>query len=68
MTKAGTGDILSGLVAGFLAHSKDMYKSASAGAYINGLAGNQLESKNGGYTFIASDILLDVAELLADKE
>jgi len=68
MTKAGTGDILSGLTAGFLAHTKDMYKSGCAASYINGLAGNQLLAKNGGYTFIASDILLDVSELLADKE
>jgi ADP-dependent NAD(P)H-hydrate dehydratase / NAD(P)H-hydrate epimerase len=60
MTKAGTGDILAGLVVGFLAKTKDLFKSAVAGAFVNGWVGDQLLKKKKGYTFIASDIVADL--------
>jgi len=63
MTKAGTGDVMAGLVVGFLGKTKDMFKSAVAGAYINGLMGDLLLKKKKGYCFIASDILEDLEEL-----
>jgi len=59
MTKTGTGDILAGLTVGFLAKSKEMYKSALAAAFINGFVGDYLLKKKSGYSFIASDILED---------
>lgn len=63
MTKGGTGDILAGLVAGFLAKTKDLFKSAVAGSYINGWVGDQLLKKKKGYSFIASDIIEDMAKI-----
>jgi ADP-dependent NAD(P)H-hydrate dehydratase / NAD(P)H-hydrate epimerase len=63
MTKAGTGDILSGLAVGFLAKTKDYFKSAVAAAYINGLVGDLLLKKKKGYSFIASDILEDLVKV-----
>ncbi|MBU0457159.1 MAG: NAD(P)H-hydrate dehydratase [Nanoarchaeota archaeon] len=59
MTKAGTGDILAGLAVGFLAKTKDLFKSAVAAAYINGYVGDLLLKKKKGYSFIASDIVED---------
>lgn len=63
MTKAGTGDVLAGLVLGFLGKTKDMFKSAVAGSYINGMVGDQLLKKKKGYSFIASDIVEDLEKL-----
>lgn len=63
MTKAGTGDVLAGLCAGFLAKSQDLFKSAVAATYINGLVGDQLLKKKKGYSFIASDIIGDLAKI-----
>ncbi len=63
MTKAGTGDVLAGLVVGFLAKSEDLFKSAVAASYINGFVGDQLLKKKKGYAFIASDIVEDLAKL-----
>ena len=63
MTKAGTGDVLAGLTVGFLAKSKDLFKSAVAACYINGYVGDMLLKKKKGYTFIASDIVNDLAKL-----
>jgi len=63
MTKAGTGDILAGLTVGFLAKTKDMFKSAVAASYVNGWIGDQLLKRKKGYTFIASDILEDLGRI-----
>ena len=63
MTKAGTGDVLAGLVVGFLAKTKDPFKSAVAASYINGWVGDQLLKRKKGYTFIASDILDDLTKI-----
>ena len=62
MTKSGTGDILAGLATGFLAKSRDLFKSAVAASFINGLTGDLLLKKKKGYTFLASDILEDLAK------
>lgn len=63
MAKAGTGDILAGLAAGFLAKTKDIYKSALAAAYLNGYIGDLLLKKKKGYSFIASDLLEDLEKI-----
>ena len=63
MTKAGTGDVLAGLVVGFLAKTQDLFKSAVAGSFINGYVGDQLLKKKKGYSFIASYIVEDLEKL-----
>jgi NAD(P)H-hydrate epimerase len=55
MTVGGTGDVLAGIVGAFFALN-DAFWSASAGAFVNGLAGDLcLEEK--GYNFTAVDLL-----------
>lgn len=63
MTKGGTGDVLAGLAVGFLAKSQDLFKSAVAAAYINGLVGDLLLKSKKGYCFIASDIIDDLEKI-----
>lgn len=63
MTKAGTGDTLAGLCAGFLAQSKDLMKSASAAAWINGHIGDLLMRRKHGPFFLASDIVEDIKKI-----
>ena len=60
MTKGGTGDVLSGLVAA-LACKNDPFTAAVAGARINGYAGNTLR-KSCGYNFSASDLANELAK------
>jgi NAD(P)H-hydrate epimerase len=55
MTKGGTGDVLSGLVAA-LCCKNEPFEAAVAGAYINGMAGNML-LKEFGFNFCASDLI-----------
>lgn len=47
MTVGGTGDVLSGLVAGLLAKNRNTLEAASAAAFINGMAGIAAQKKLG---------------------
>lgn len=47
MTVGGTGDVLSGLVAGILAKNRNTLESAAAATFINGLAGKATQKKFG---------------------
>lgn len=56
MTIGGTGDILAGITAGFLAQTKDFFNSAYYAAYLNGRIGDYLLKKKG-IGFTASDMV-----------
>jgi len=60
MTKGGTGDVLAGLCAGFLAQGKDLLQSAVNAAYFNGLIGDILLKKKKGFTYLASDMVEEI--------
>lgn len=47
MTVGGTGDVLSGLVAGLLSKNRNVLESAAAATFINGLAGKAVQKKLG---------------------
>ncbi len=47
MTVGGTGDVLSGLVAGLLSKNRNTLESASAATFINGLVGKIVQKKLG---------------------
>lgn len=62
MTKGGTGDVLAGLIAA-LACKNDLFVAAAVGAYMNGLAGDELYQTVGPY-FNASDLCDQVPQTL----
>ena len=56
MTVGGTGDVLSGLVAAFLAKNRNPIQAASAASYVNGVAGKLAQKKNG-FHIAATDLI-----------
>jgi len=56
MTVGGTGDVLSGIVAAFLAQGVDPFEAAVAGAFINGAAGDFVKAEKG-YHMVSTDLL-----------
>ncbi len=56
MTVGGTGDVLTGIIATFLAWSGDPFESACAAAFINGVAGDFAFSEKG-YHLLATDVI-----------
>ena len=63
MTVGGTGDVLSGIVGGLLAHGFGTLDSAVAGAFVNGAAGD-LAVKEKGYHITASDLIAYIPAVL----
>ena len=55
MTVGGTGDVLSGLVAGMLAKNRNVLQAASAAVFVNGLAGAAAQEKFGLH-ILATDV------------
>ncbi|MEM1891661.1 MAG: NAD(P)H-hydrate dehydratase [Nitrososphaerota archaeon] len=63
MTVGGTGDVLSGLVAGFLSKGAKPIEAAVAAARVNGLAGERATVKFG-YHIVATDLLDEIPQIL----
>ena len=63
MTKAGTGDVLAGLCAGFLAQNRNLQQSAVNATYFCGLIENILLKKKKGFTYLASDIVDEIERI-----
>lgn len=57
MATAGSGDVLTGLIAGLLAQGMAPFEAACLGAHLHGLAGDLAAEKLGRYSMLASDIL-----------
>ncbi len=55
MATAGSGDVLSGILAAFCAWGHDLTLSTIAGAYINGKAGEYAQEETNPISMIASD-------------
>jgi len=60
---AGTGDILAGLTAGFLAQKLEPVQAAYNASYINKKIGDYLKKKKG-YSYIASDMIDDYCRVM----
>jgi NAD(P)H-hydrate epimerase len=56
MTVGGTGDVLSGVVAGILARNRNPLESAAAASYVNGIAGKMAQKKVGLH-MVATDLI-----------
>ncbi len=69
LSKAGTGDVLTGVIAGFLAQRCDPREAALLGAYVHGQAAQKwVMGKKGRLTLVASDLWQQVVEVIAELE
>lgn len=65
MATAGSGDILSGIIASFIGQRLAPLQAAIAGVYVHGLAGDFASYYRGEYGTIASDILERVPDAIS---
>lgn len=56
-TTAGCGDLLAGIIAGFLAQGLEVENAARVGLYLAGKAADEVIGRTGGHSLMASDIL-----------
>ena len=67
MATAGSGDVLSGILSAVLACNEgDILLATAAGAYLNGLAGEIAQRKNGQISMIASDTVRAVRDAVME--
>ena len=65
MTVGGTGDVLSGVVGGFLAMGADPFCGAVAGVFVNGAAGDFVAMEKG-FHMLATDLLDWIPQVMDD--
>ena len=63
MTVGGTGDVLSGVVAGMLSKNRNPLESAAAAVFINGKAGTLAQKKHGLH-IVATDLLEFISDAM----
>ncbi|MEW6086057.1 MAG: NAD(P)H-hydrate dehydratase [Chloroflexota bacterium] len=69
LARAGTGDVLAGLIAGLRAQRLDAYDAAVAGAWIHAQAGLYAADDLGTTASVmASDVLNSISDVLSDLE
>ena len=64
MATAGSGDVLSGIIAGLLAQKEPAFDAAWKGVYIHGKAGDVALHKSNKYSLMAGDIADSLTEIL----
>ena len=67
MAKAGSGDVLSGLLTGILCKGEEVAFSSAAATYIFGTAGESAEKEHGNpFTVTATDLLHSLSSVVTD--
>ena len=64
MAKAGSGDVLAGVIVGILAQQCEPYTSACLGVFLHGLAGDMARDKKVAYSVLASDLVAEISSVL----
>jgi len=64
MATAGSGDVLTGMIAAFLAQGLTGYEAAKLGAYLHGSSGDHAAERIGRISLIATDILDSIPAVL----
>jgi NAD(P)H-hydrate epimerase len=63
MATGGTGDILTGMVAGMMAqHPKQAFEAVMAAVHLHGLAGDAMRETMGEHSLVATDLLTGLPE------
>ena len=57
LSSAGTGDVLSGIIAGLVAQGLSFFDASAAGVFLHGEAGEMVRARLGDTGMIASDLL-----------
>ncbi len=68
MATAGTGDALTGIIAGFIAQGLDISSAVRLGVYLHGLAGDLAAGEKGMIGMIAGDLIDRIPEAIRQLE
>ncbi len=66
MAKAGSGDVLAGMIGALCAQGMELFEGAALSVYLHGLAGDEYQKRHGRASLLARE-LADLAGELADR-
>lgn len=66
MAKAGSGDVLAGMITGFLAQGMKKKEACELGVLLHGLCGDSARARKGAYSVFASDLINEISEVLKE--
>src|SRR5439155_4333385 len=68
LATAGTGDVLTGIIAALLAQGLDPWGAATLGVYVHGLAADRIARERGPLGLVASDVIEALPATLHELE
>lgn len=68
LAKGGSGDVLTGMIAGFAAQGMSLFRAAIAGACLHGAAADLLAMERSEYSILPSDLIETLPQLLKQLE
>ena len=68
MAKAGSGDVLAGVISGWMVQEKEAEDAAELGTYIHGLSGDLAIFEKGVYSVMARDLIEYISKALMKLE
>jgi len=64
LAQGGTGDVLTGMIGGFLAQRVDPFQAACLGVFLHGLTADVLAASHGFCGVLAGELLLELPEVI----
>ena len=68
LAKAGSGDVLAGVISGWMVQEKEAEDAAELGTYIHGLSGDLAKFEKGVYSVMARDLIEYISKALMKLE
>ena len=67
LAKGGSGDVLAGMIASFIAQGLSAADASTCGVFLHGLASDQTAKRRGEYAMLPSEIVIDLAKIMAEN-
>ena len=67
LAKGGSGDVLAGIMGGFLAQGLEPIHAAACAAHLHGLAADRTALRKSQYAMLPSELLEDLAQIFAEN-
>ena len=68
MAKAGSGDVLAGVITALLAQGLAAYEAATCGVYLHACGGDEAKAVLGSYSVLAEDLITGIGTCLKNTK